>query len=109
MKTYQQLASAAMLLHRPIGATKKLRGCGDVRAESPRGTVRNARSPLATTTLIVASASDASSGKRRRRRDGVEPDRARRNGHRGSGARSPDTDHGHRPGLCARRGERHHL
>ena len=25
MKTYQQLASAAMLSHRPIGATKKLR------------------------------------------------------------------------------------
>ena len=28
---------------------------------------------------------------------------------RGSGARSPDTDHGHRPGFCARRGERDHL
>jgi hypothetical protein len=54
MKTYQQLASAAMLLHRPIGATRKLRGCGDVRAESPHGTVGNARPSLATTTLIVA-------------------------------------------------------
>ena len=54
MKTSQQLASAAMLLHRPIGATRKLRSCRDIRAQSLRRAVEHARSSLVTTMLLVA-------------------------------------------------------
>jgi hypothetical protein len=52
MKTYQ-LASPAVPLHRPIGATEKLNRCLDIPGERQRGRFGNARSSLVTTMLLV--------------------------------------------------------
>ena len=59
--------------------------------------------------LLVSLLLTSAPASRGRRRDGMESDRVRRNRDGGPGPGSPDSEHGHRPGRRARRGECDHL